>query len=222
VQSLGDHQALLNQEMQQIFQSTHQQTKAELQDLLRTMQTEALAQMRATFIEAMPSIYTAAVAEQQEAIATQIGERLNQEMQVFQAQSISDHQVQLGDALAANLQTLNQSTKQDLQQQMSLLQADLLSQIGTTFNDAIPSIYAAAVDDVKAKFVDEMTAQSMQVRESFLTTINADLPAVQEVLRDNIQQMLATSLPNLELDLRNQLTAELQDLLLKVKFVLPK
>jgi hypothetical protein len=94
--------------------------------------------------------------------------------------------------------------------------------MGTTFNDAIPSIYAAAVDDVKAKFVEEMTAQSMHLRDNFLATINADLPAVQEVMRENIQQILATSLPSLELDLRNQLTTELQDLLLKVKFVLPK
>jgi hypothetical protein len=67
-----------------------------------------------------------------------------------------------------------------------------------------------------------MTAQSLQLRDDFLATINADLPAVQEVMRENIQQILATSLPSLELDLRNQLTSELQDLLLKVKFVLPK
>jgi hypothetical protein len=78
------------------------------------------------------------------------------------------------------------------------------------------------VDDVKGKFADEMTAQSLQLRDDFLATINADLPAVQEVMRENIQQILATSLPSLELDLRNQLTSELQDLLLKVKFVLPK
>ena len=67
-----------------------------------------------------------------------------------------------------------------------------------------------------------MTEQSGQMRTSFLTTINADLPAVQEVMRENIQQILATALPKLALDLRNQLTEELQDLLLKVKFVLPK
>ena len=222
VQSLGNHQALLDQEMQQVFESIHQQGKSELQEQLQAMQSEASAQMRATFIEAMPSIYTAAVAEQQEAITTQIGERLNQEMQTFLVQSISNHQVQLGDALAANLQILNQHAKQDLQQQISLLQADILSQMGATFNEAIPSIYAAAVDEVKAKFADEMTTQSMQLRDNFLVTINADLPVVQEVLRDNIQQIMAVSLPSLELDLRNQLTAELQDLLLKVKFVLPK
>jgi ketosteroid isomerase-like protein len=75
---------------------------------------------------------------------------------------------------------------------------------------------------VKAKFAEEMATQTAQVRDSFLATVNADLPAVQEVMRENIQHILAGALPTLETDLRNQLTSELQDLLLKVKFVLPK
>jgi hypothetical protein len=222
VQSLGNHQALLGEELNTIFQSIGQSAKTDLQQQLGEMQAEALTQMRTTFNEAMPSIYTSAVAEQQEAITTQIGESLNQEMRVFQAQALSESQAQLGETLAENYQTLNQTARQELAQQMDLLQADILSQMGTTFNDAIPSIYAAAVDDVKAKFAEEMTAQSLQLRDDFLATINADLPVVQEVMRENIQQILATALPSLELDLRNQLTSELQDLLLKVKFVLPK
>jgi hypothetical protein len=222
VQSLSNHQSLMHDEMENVFKSISQSAKDELQQQLGVMQAEALTQMRATFNEAMPSIYTAAVTEQQEVITAQIGERLNEEMQAFQTQALSDHQGQLNEVLTDSLQTLNHTAKQELAQQMDLLQADILSQMGTTFNDAIPSIYAAAVDDVKAKFVEEMTAQSMHLRDNFLATINADLPAVQEVMRENIQQILATSLPSLELDLRNQLTTELQDLLLKVKFVLPK
>jgi hypothetical protein len=222
VQSLRSHQTQLDDEMTKTFQSINQNAKAELEQQLDAMQTEALTQMRATFIEAMPSIYTAAVGEEQEAIITQISERLDQEMQAFQAQCLSNHQAQLRESMATTVEALSQTAKQDLQQQMNLLHADILSQMGTTFNDAIPSIYAAAVDEVKAKFADEMTAQSMQLRENFLSTINADLPAVQEVLRDNIQQVLASALPTLENDMRKQLTAELQDLLLKVKFVLPR
>ena len=88
-------------------------------------------------------------------------------------------------------------------------------------NAALPDIYSAAVGEVKAKFVEEMNAQSLALREEFLSTVNGDLPAVQEVLRDNIQQILAGALPALEQDLRLQLTEELQQLLLKVKFVLP-
>ena len=221
-QLLDNHQTLLNEEMQQVFESVHQQGKGDLQNQLQTMQVDASDEMHSTFTAAMPAIYTAAVEEQQQAIVTQISDRLNEEMQAFHAQSISNHQMQLGNALETHLQVLNQQARQDLQQQMSLLQTDILTQISETFNAAIPSIYAAAADEVKAKFADEMTAQSVQLRDDFLVTINADLPAVQEVLRDNIQQIMAVSLPNLELDLRNQLTAELQDLLLKVKFVLPK
>jgi hypothetical protein len=233
VQSLSNHQALMGEEMHNVFQSVNQQAKTELQQQLEVMQAEALTQMRATFNEAMPSIYLAAVAEQQETITTQISERLNQELkahhaeilnnhQAQQALVLSEHQAQLTEGLVANFQALNQNAKQDLHQQMSLLQADILSQMGTTFNDAIPSIYEAAVDEVKAKFTDEMTAQTLQVRDNFISTINADLPAVQEVLRDNIQHMLASAMPALEEDLRKQLITELQELLLKVKFVLPK
>ncbi len=220
--TLADHQASLGLEARKTLESTTQQAKVELQQRLETQQAESLSHVRATFIEAMPAIYAESVASQQANITAHIGEKLNQEMQVFQVQSISQHQAQLTEAMAATFKTLNNAAKQDLQQQMGVLQTETLAQINTTFKEAIPSIYTAAADESKAKFVDEMTAQSMQVRENFLSTINADLPAVQEVMRDNIQQILATSLPSLELDLRNQLTSELQDLLLKVKFVLPK
>ncbi len=222
VQALGSHQALLGEELNQVFQSISQSAKADLQQQLDAMQAEALTQMRTTFNEAMPSIYTSAVAEQQEAMTTEIGESLNQEMAAFQVKSLSEHQAQLSELMTTTLHTLNQNSKQELQQQMSLNQAEILAQMRTTFSEAIPSIYAAAAEEMKAKFADEMTVQTMQVRDSFLSTVNADLPTVQEVMRENIQQVLATALPTLENDLRRQLTTELQDLLLKVKFVLPK
>jgi uncharacterized protein (DUF2267 family) len=221
-QALDSHQALLGKELNQVFQSISQSAKADLQQQLDAMQAEALIQMRATFNEAMPSIYTSAVAEQQEAMTTEIGERLTQEMDAFQVKSLSEHQTQLSELMTTTLHALNQNAKQELQQQMSLNQAEILAQMRTTFSEAIPSIYAAAAEEMKAKFADEMTVQTMQVRDNFLSTVNADLPAVQEVMRENIQQVLATALPTLENDLRRQLTTELQDLLLKVKFVLPK
>ena len=138
------------------------------------------------------------------------------------AQSINSHQAQLEQSLTSNFEFISQNAKDDLAERLRLIQTEAVEQMRSTLNAAIQSIYAAAGDDLKAKFADDMAVQSEQLRESFLTTINADLPAVQEVMRENIQQILATSLPNLELDLRNQLTEELHDLLLKVKFVLPK
>jgi hypothetical protein len=243
-ETLSNQQALLRQEMSSVFEATNQEARADLQQQLIQLQADALAQMRATFTEAMPSIYTNAIAEQQDEIVGTVSQNLNQAMQAFQAQAINqhqtrmtesidahqaqltqaigEHQTQLAQSLTTNFESINLSAKEDLTERLRIIQADAVEQMRSTLNASIPSIYAAAGDDVKAQFADEMTAQSEQLRESFLATINADLPAVQEVMRENIQQILATSLPSLELDLRNQLTAELQDLLLKVKFVLPK
>ena len=232
-QSLDHHQSVLRQEVTGIFEATSQEAKADLQQQLAGLQAEALLQMRTTFTEAMPSIYTDAIQEQQEEIVAKISQNLNQEMETFQAQSVSQlqtqlaqsingHQTQLEQSLTSNFEFISLNAKDDLAERLRLIQTEAVEQMRSTLNAAIPSIYAAAGDDVKAKFADDMGMQSEQLRESFLTTINADLPAVQEVMRENIQQILATSLPNLELDLRNQLTEELQDLLLKVKFVLPK
>ena len=232
-QALGNHQALLRQEITELFEATNQAAKADLQQQLSELQSDALAQMRATFTEAMPSIYTNAFAEQQDQIAVQISQNLNQEMQAFQAESVSQHQAQLSQSisshqdqltqsLANNFESISHSAKEDLAERLRLIQADAIEQMRITLNASIPSIYAAAGDDIKAKFSDEMAVQSEQLRESFLETINSDLPAVQEVMRENIQQILAIMLPNLELDLRKKLTAELEELLLKVRFVLPK
>jgi pheromone shutdown protein TraB len=178
--------------------------------------------MQATFNEAMPTIYTAAVAEQQEAITTKISQNLNQEMLAFQEQSLSSHQTQLRDGLTNIFQSVNNQAKTDLRQQMELIQAEALNQMRDSINEAIPTIYTAAAEEIKAKFAEDMLMQSKQVKDNFLSMVNADLPAVQEVMRDNIQQVLATTLPTLENDLRKQLTVELHDLLQKVKFVLPK
>ena len=232
-QALGNHQALLRQEITELFEATNQAAKADLQQQLSELQTDALAQMRATFTEAMPSIYTNSIAEQQDQIAAQISQNLNEQMQAFQAESVSQHQAQLSQSisshqdqltqsLANNFESISHSAKEDLAERLRLIQADAIEQMRSTLNASIPSIYAAAGDDIKAQFSDEMALQSVQLRENFLETINSDLPAVQEVMRENIRQILATILPNLKLDLRKQLTAELEELLLKVRFVLPK
>ena len=264
--AISNHQTLLRQEMTGVFEATNQAAKTDIQQQLASLQTDAITQLRASFTEAMPDIYTNAIAEQQEQITVQISQNLHQEMQAFQAeslnqhqtqlaqsieqlqmqltqsisshqtllahslnqqnnqltQSISSHQSQLTQSLASQSETLNASAKDDLTNQLGIIQTDAVEQMRSTLNAAIPSIYGAAGDEVKAKFNDEMVEQSGQLRTNFLATINADLPAVQEVMRENIQQILASALPKLELDLRNQLTEELQDLLIKVKFVLPK
>ncbi|MBC7756922.1 MAG: hypothetical protein H7Z20_09855 [Bdellovibrio sp.] len=261
----SNQQTLLRQEMTDIFESANRDAKSEMQMQLDSLQTDAITQLRASFTEAMPAIYTDAIAQQQEQITAQISQQLHQEMQTLQAeslnqhqvqlaqsieqlqtqltqsisshqtllahslnqqnnqltQSIDNHQTQLAQSLTNHFESLSANAKDDLTERLNSIQTDAVEQMRSTLIAAIPSIYGAAGEDVKAKFADEMTEQSGQLRTSFLTTINAELPAVQAVMRENIQQILATTLPKLELDLRNQLTEELQALLLKVKFVLP-
>ena len=91
----------------------------------------------------------------------------------------------------------------------------------TALQESTVNSYTVAAEEINTKLKAEMASQSAQAREHFLATINADLPAVQEVLKEHVEQMLAVAMPKLEQDLRGELTAELQALLLKVKFVLP-
>ncbi len=221
-QAISNHQAQLEQALTDVLQSLNQNGNANLQVQSNVLQAEALAEMRANFIEAMPEIYTAVMAEQQEAITQEISQQLLEDSQAYQAKSLALQQAQLSETLTHMFNEMNETAKHDLQTQMSVLHADVLSQMRATINEAIPSIYETAVDELKNKFMEEMTAQALQVRDNFLVTVNADLPSVQEVLRENIQHILATSLPALQDDLRTQLTEELEDLLLKVKFVLPQ
>lgn len=221
-QSISQHQTQLGQDFSSAFLALNQNARADLQEQASSLQADALTEMRTNFIAAMPDIYTAAVAEQQDAVVQAISHQLDEQLQKFQAKSLTAHQAQLNETLTSTFNALNENAKQDLHAQMALIQTDILTQMRTTMNEAIPSIYEAAADEVKVKFAEEMAVQTMQVRDSFLATVNADLPAVQEVLRENIQHILATSLPTLENDLRKQLTNQLEDLLLKVKFVLPQ
>lgn len=221
-QAISNHQAQLELALTGILQSLTQNANTNLQVQANVLQTEALAEMRTNFIEAMPEIYTAVVAEQQETITQEISQQLLEDSQAYQAKSLALHQAQLGETLSHIFIEMSENAKQDLQTQMRLLHTDVLSQMRATINEAIPSIYETAVDELKNKFMEEMTAQALQVRDNFLVTVNADLPSVQEVMRDNIQHILDTTLPALQNDLRTQLTAELEDLLLKVKFVLPQ
>lgn len=219
----------LKTDLPRMYQASANTAFNDLSENIESLQTSAISKFDTTLSERMQTAVSTATTQiglQVEAIQTgtsaRIMQDISQQLSAFQAQSLGNHQALLDQEIQQVFESIQQQGKGELQEQLRAMQSEALVQMRAMFNEAIPSIYAAAVDEVKAKFSDEMTAQSVQLRDNFLVTINADLPAVQEVLRDNIQQIMAVSLPSLELDLRNQLTTELQDLLLKVKFVLPK
>lgn len=219
----------LKTDLPRMYQASANTALNDLSENIASLQAGAISKFDTTLSELMQTAVSTAITQigsQVEAIQTDSSARImqdiSQQLSAFQAQSLGNHQALLDQEMQQVFESIQQQGKGELQEQLRAMQSEALVQMRAMFNEAIPSIYAAAVDEVKAKFSDEMTAQSVRLRDNFLVTINADLPAVQEVLRDNIQQIMAVSLPSLELDLRNQLTTELQDLLLQVKFVLPK
>ena len=219
----------LKTELPRMYQASADLAHVNLSDKIASMQTDAVTKfdvlltdiMQTSAQAASENVKSNAQALQAETSA-QMALSMHAQMQHFQTELLNTHQAQLSEQLTAMLSVASQQAKDDMLHQMQMIQAEALAQMNATFNEAMPSIYAAAADDIKTKFADEMTVQSQQVREAFLTTINADLPVVQEVLQENIQQVLAIALPTLENDLRKQLTTELHDMLLKVKFVLPR
>ncbi len=218
----------LKTELPRMYQASADLVHASLQEKIAVLQTSAVTKVDRLLSDVMQSSTHAATAEIStyvEALKTETTERvaseLTQEMQAFQSASLQQQQTQANDALTNFYQEISQQANQALQQQMQTIHDEAIAQVRNDLNAAVPDIYTAAVGEVKAKFIEEMNLQSLTLKESFLTAVNADLPAVQEVLRDNIQQILASALPALEQDLRLQLTEELQQLLLKVKFVLP-
>ncbi len=218
----------LKTELPRMYQASADLVHASLQEKITVLQTSAVTKADRLLSDVMQSTTHAATAEINtyvEALKTETTERvaaeLTQEMQAFQSASLQQQQTQANDALTNVYQDISEQAKQALQQHMQTIQHEALTQVRNDLNAAMPDIYAAAVNEVRERFVEEMNVQTLSLKEDFLARVNGHLPAVQEVLSDNIQQILASALPALEQDLRLQLTEELQQLLLKVKFVLP-
>jgi hypothetical protein len=218
----------LKTELPRMYQASAELVHNSLQERIAVLQTDVVSKVDRLLADVMQTSTQAATAEistHVEALRTEAAERITQELhgdlQVFQENLLQQQQSQASDALNNAYQIISESAEQALNQHVENIQGEALTQVRNDLNAAIPDIYAAAVNEVKTKFIEEMQAESLSLKENFLTSINADLPEVQAVLRDNIQQILASALPALEQDLRLQLTDELQQLLLKVKFVLP-
>lgn len=218
----------LKTDLPRMYQASADLVHSSLQERTAHLQTDLVSKVDRTLTDVMQSYSQAATAEintHVEALKEEAKQRvsgeLTQEMQAFHDNSIQKQQTLAHEALTNLYKNISLQANLALQQHMQTIQDVALTQVRSDLKTALPDIYSAAVGEVKAKFVEEMNAQTLTLREEFLITMNGDLPSVQEVLRDNIQQILAGALPALEQDLRLQLTDELQQLLLKVKFVLP-
>ena len=221
VSLLSEHQANLAQQLNVFFDVSKQQAEQLIQALAETLTTQANERLQTDFTQQMPAIYAQALVQEQAKIIGVITDQLTQSLQTFQSQLINEHQMQLNQSLASNFDTHIEQAKTQVTTHLQSIQAESLLSMQNNLGDAVPVIYNQASDEVKLKFTQDMAQESNKVRQQFLDAINADLPDVQTVLAQNINQILATTLPALQEDIRKQLTLQLQDLLLNVKFVLP-
>lgn len=154
---------------------------------------------------------------------------LLQKMQEYQAKLRVEYQEELSKELASALDTIAQTVDESTQEQTGIMysqvgtiQQETFTKLREDFNAEKNVLFNAAADEIKTTFVEQMTAQTQEIRDQFLTQVNGDLPEVQAVLQERIETILANALPELEDRLRSQLTSDLQQLLLTVKFVLPE
>ena len=218
---LSDHQANLDQQLNSFFDVSKQQAEQSIQAHAETLSIQANERLQADFTQKMPAIYAQAVVQEQAKIVGAITDQLTQSMQTFQSQLFNEHQTQLNQLLASNYETHIEQAKIHVYTHLQSIQAEAILSMQNDLSNAVPVIYNQASDEVKLKFIQDMAEESNNVRQQFLEAINADLPNVQTVLAQNINQILATTLPTLQEDIRRQLTLQLQDLLLNIKFVLP-
>jgi hypothetical protein len=219
-QTIAIHQQQLNESLTSLQNSISEDAKLRLQTELETIQQTAIGLHQTQLTESLNSLLQIS------------GERAEHElmnkMHSFQEKLQNNHQAQLEQATEIALQSIKDRIEESTQEQVDVMetqvgsiQQEKLAQLRETFNEEKTEIFNAAAAEIKTSFTEQMAAKGMEVREHFLTLVNGDLPSVQEVLKENIQQILESAIPEMEESLRLKLVAELNQLLLKVKFVLP-
>lgn len=131
---------------------------------------------------------------------------IRKEMVAFQEQVVSEHQKQISEALEAIAKRAEESASEQIglmHSRVGTIQQEAFAKLREEFNVEKSAMLNAATTEVKAAF-------------------SAEIAEGQALLKENIEATLNKAIPGMESRLHNQLVAELQQLLLKVQFVLPE
>ncbi len=131
---------------------------------------------------------------------------LRKEMIEFQETVIREHQQQINEALA----DIAKRAEESASEQIGIMH----SRVGTMQQEAFAKL--------KQEFVVEKDAMLSAATDEIKTTFSSQISDGQEKLKESIEATLNKVMPDMESRLHAQLVAELQQLLLKVKFVLPE
>lgn len=131
---------------------------------------------------------------------------LRNEMIEFQETVIREHQQQINEALAGIAKRAEESASEQI--------GIMHSRVGTLQQEAFTKL--------KQEFVVEKDTMLSAATDEIKTTFSSQINDGQEKLKESIEASLNKAIPGMESRLRAQLVTELQQLLLKVKFVLPE
>jgi hypothetical protein len=219
--TIAQHESELSDSLNAILVAANESAEQALRDELDAMQEKLKVDHQKQLSESLDGFLQ---------IKGEAAEKdLLKKMQEYQEKLRIDYQEQLSKDMATALEAISQRVEESTQEQtgimysqMGTIQQETFAKLREEFNAEKNTIFNMAADEIKTAFAEQMTAQSQEIRTQFLTQVNGDMPEVQTVLQESIETILTNAVPDLEVRLREQLTIDLQQLLLKVKFVLPE
>lgn len=219
--ALAEHQSALQLALDSILEAQQQGAETGLREQLSAMKERVLAE----HTDALNLALEGQMQTQGEAAERALLSRIQEYQNQLRAENEQEMTANMLAARNEITERIEESTTEQvglMHSQVGSIQQETFAKLREDFNAEKNAIFEAAANHIKTSFADQMKAQSEEIREQFLTQVNGDLPQVQSVLQENIQTILTNLVPDIEQSLRDQLTTELKQLLLTVKFVLPE
>lgn len=225
---VASHQTALTETLTNLQKTVGSEIQEALRDELSKMQEKAIHDQ-----EVQLQDHQAQLNEALDGFLQIKGEKaektLMQKMQEYQETMRISHQEKLTEEMTTALGTLSQRVEEStleqigvMHSQVGTLQQESFAKLREAFNAEKEDVFNKAAIEIKDTLALQMTEQGQEISDQFLSKVSGSLPEVQTILQENIQSILADAIPDLEGRLRNELTADLQQLLLNVKFVLPE
>ncbi len=219
-QLITEHHAELSTTFDVLKNEVQNNLKAAVSSEITELQEKAMEEHRGQLSEALAGFLQV---QGEDAEKT-----LLRKMQNYQEKLHIDYQEKLTGQVADALETIKQRVEESTEEQIGIMHAQVgtiqqetFAKLRQDFDAEKDLVYTEAASEITTNLTEKMTAQSHEISEQFLAKVNGNLPDVQQILQDNVQAILDGVIPDLETRLREELTEEIKQLLLKVKFVLP-
>lgn len=218
---IEEHQLQLENSLQAIQKTVHDSAEQSMNETLAAAQDNLMQIHQKQLSESLEGF----LQTKGEAAEKELLQKVQDQQQALHA----DYQQKLSEEMTSAINQIKQLVEESTQEQTDLMftqvgtiQQETFAKLREDLNVEKIQIFNEAAEEIKTAFNDQMIEQSQVVKAEFLNQLNGDLPHVQAVLQSSIETILSDAVPDLEVRLRDQLTKDIQALLLKVKFVLPE